>query len=106
KELRVKESDRILSMVTGLQNLGIRACATEEGWIIEGGEMRGGTIDSFGDHRVAMAFAVAGAVAQEKITIRNAACIASSYPEFIKDATSIGLELQYQSTATPKELRV
>ena len=58
-ELRVKESDRIAVMVEGLVRLGIKARALPDGMDIVGGQINGGTVDSFGDHRVAMAFAVA-----------------------------------------------
>src|SRR3546814_10769636 len=59
-ELRVKESDRIAAMAAGLRSLGVHVEERPDGALIEGGTLRGGAIDSLGDHRIAMAFAVAG----------------------------------------------
>ena len=64
RELRVKESDRISSMARGFQKLGINTVEFEDGIQIEGGKLDGGDVECFGDHRVAMSFAVAGAVAK------------------------------------------
>ena len=66
-ELRVKESDRIQAMSNGLTSLGIQNIEKPDGLIVDGGEFVGGTIDSHGDHRIAMSFAVAGLVAKENI---------------------------------------
>src|SRR6185312_8369714 len=70
QELRVKESDRIEVMATGLRALGARIEETPDGAMIEGGALRGGAVESNGDHRCAMAFAVAGAVAGGAVNIR------------------------------------
>ena len=82
-ELRVKESDRIAVMAEGLRRLGIAAEATEDGMLIEGGRPQGGEIDSHGDHRIAMAFAMAGMVAQSPVTIHDCANVATSFPGFV-----------------------
>ncbi len=81
-ELRVKESDRIAVMAAGLRNLGARIEETPDGAAIEGGSLHGGTVDSQGDHRCAMAFAVAGAAADTPVTIRDCANVATSFPGF------------------------
>lgn len=94
KELRVKESDRIQSMAIGLQALGVQCQALPDGIIIEGGEIQGGTVDSYGDHRIAMAFAVAGSVAQQPVIIKNCNNIATSFPAFVKLARKLGMKIE------------
>lgn len=91
EELRVKESDRIAVMATGLRALGVRIEEIPDGAVIEGGALRGGTVESHGDHRIAMAFAVAGAVAGSSITIRDCANVATSFPGFVELANGCGL---------------
>lgn len=98
-ELRVKESDRIATMSAGLRTLGITVDETADGARIQGGRMRGGTIDSHGDHRVAMAFAVSAQVAGDAVRIRDVANVATSFPGFESLARGIGLEVG----AAPKE---
>ena len=92
-ELRVKESDRIEVMAKGLRALGIRAQSTADGMIIDGGTLRGGVVDSQGDHRVAMAFAMAALRSSEPVQIRDCANIATSYPQFLQHARSVGLDV-------------
>lgn len=94
EELRCKESDRIASMVEGLQTLGIRAQALDDGVFIQGGTIQGGQVNSHGDHRIAMAFAIAGAVAKAPVTVLDCANISTSFPSFIKTANQIHLNLQ------------
>lgn len=84
KELRYKESDRIKSMITGLKTLGIDAHELEDGVYIRGGEIQGGVVDSFDDHRVAMSFAIAGLVAKQPITIKNSESYSTSFPNFLE----------------------
>jgi 3-phosphoshikimate 1-carboxyvinyltransferase len=91
EELRVKESDRIAVMATGLRALGARIEETPDGAMIEGGTLHGGTVESHGDHRIAMAFAVAGAVVDGAITIRDCANVATSFPGFVELANGCGL---------------
>lgn len=98
QELRVKESDRIAVMAEGLQRLGVVASATPDGMIIEGGSMKGGTIESHGDHRIAMAFALAGLRAQGQIKINDCANVNTSFPHFIKLAQRAGLDIRSNQT--------
>jgi len=83
KELRYKESDRIKSMEEGLIAVGIKVTSTIDSIEINGGEIKGGKINSYGDHRIAMAFAIAGLVAKKSITIVNTKNISTSFPTFI-----------------------
>lgn len=94
KELRFKESDRIAAMVNGLGELGINAQALEDGALIEGGALQGGTVDSLGDHRIAMSFAIAGAVADSPVTIKNCANVATSFPLFVETAKELQLQIE------------
>jgi 3-phosphoshikimate 1-carboxyvinyltransferase len=94
KELRFKESDRIGAMVKGLQQLGIDAEGVEDGICIQGGKLQGGEVDSHHDHRIAMAFAIAGAVANNSIKINHCASVATSFPTFVSVANQINLQLQ------------
>jgi len=83
KELRVKESDRIASIATNLRAMGAEVQEREDGLQIPGRQvLRGSTLDSFGDHRIAMAFTIAALRAQGETLIRGSECAAISYPEF------------------------
>ena len=82
-ELRVKESDRIAALARGLRALGAQVEERPDGMEILGGRLRGGTVDAGGDHRVAMAFAVAGLLADGPVTVRGAEAIAISFPGFL-----------------------
>ncbi len=83
QELRAKESDRIRAIVTNLRTLGVDVEEYEDGFALEGKhDLRGGEIESFGDHRIAMAFAVAGLRAHQGVTIRGAECVEISFPGF------------------------
>ena len=93
EELRVKESDRIAAMADGLRTCGITVEVHRDGMTIEGGQLKGGVVDSFDDHRVAMAFAIAGAVADDVISVKGCQNIETSFPDFIRIANSIGLNL-------------
>ena len=88
-ELRVKESDRIKSVVTNLRAMGAKVSEFDDGLKIERSDLMGATIDSFGDHRIAMAFAVAGLLATGEIEIVGAECAAVSYPGFFEDLASV-----------------
>ncbi len=94
QELRVKESDRIHNMVEGLQNLGIDAEEKLDGLTILGGKIKGGEIDSGGDHRVAMAFTIASLVSAEEITVRNTDNVTTSFPDFVTCASKLGLKFK------------
>ncbi|WP_031433121.1 3-phosphoshikimate 1-carboxyvinyltransferase [Methylomarinum vadi] len=93
KELRVKESDRIQVMADGLQILGVDAQPTEDGMVINGSAIGGGTVDSHGDHRIAMAFSIAGLRANDTIRIQDCENVNTSFPEFRELATNLGLNL-------------
>lgn len=93
-ELRVKESDRLAVMATGLQRLGIDCELLEDGIRIRGGAFRGGRVDSHGDHRIAMAFAIASLRASAAIEIEDVANVATSFPGFPALARAAGLRLQ------------
>jgi 3-phosphoshikimate 1-carboxyvinyltransferase len=94
EELRVKESDRIAVMARGLEAVGVRNEVLPDGLRIEGGPIGGGLVDSHGDHRVAMAFAVASLRAAGPIQIRDVANVATSFPGFAPLARSLGLILE------------
>jgi len=94
EELRVKESDRIAVMAAGLRALGARVEETPDGAVIEGGTLHGGMVEAHGDHRVAMAFVVAGAMAQGATTILDCANVATSFPGFMQLAQGCGLALR------------
>jgi cyclohexadieny/prephenate dehydrogenase / 3-phosphoshikimate 1-carboxyvinyltransferase len=93
EELRVKESDRIQVMADGLQILGVDAQPTHDGMVIQGGEIGGGTVTSHGDHRIAMAFSIAGLRANADITILDCANVNTSFPEFKDLVHRLGLAL-------------
>lgn len=92
-ELRVKESDRIGVMAEGLQALGIDAQPASDGMRIRGGRLRAGGVDSHGDHRIAMAFAVAAARADGPVRVADVANVATSFPGFAGIASRAGLHV-------------
>ena len=93
EELRVKESDRIQAMCDGLRRLGVSAIALPDGARICGGRMGGGVVDSLGDHRVAMSFAVAALRAEQPLTILDCANVNTSFPGFAALARTAGIRL-------------
>jgi 3-phosphoshikimate 1-carboxyvinyltransferase len=94
-ELRVKESDRLGGMAAGLSRLGVTNQLSADGIRIEGGTgFSGGTIDSLGDHRIAMAFAVASLRAAAPIEILDVANVATSFPGFLATARTAGLAIE------------
>ncbi|MDQ2703018.1 MAG: 3-phosphoshikimate 1-carboxyvinyltransferase [Pseudomonadota bacterium] len=100
-ELRVKESDRIAAMAAGLRTLGIEVEEAPDGAVIRGGRMHGGAIDSRGDHRIAMAFAVAGQAADGEVRIDDVANVATSFPGFDVLARGAGFALDFAASAAP-----
>ncbi|MFO1257220.1 MAG: 3-phosphoshikimate 1-carboxyvinyltransferase [Gammaproteobacteria bacterium] len=96
-ELRVKESDRIHKMAIGLRQLGITVFEQPDGLIVEGGSFQGGEIDCDGDHRIAMAFAMAALQAEGPIKIRKCDNILTSFPNFVELIQSIGLNISRES---------
>jgi 3-phosphoshikimate 1-carboxyvinyltransferase len=93
EELRVKESDRIAVMAAGLRVLGIEVRETRDGAVIRGGTLRGGTVDSAGDHRCAMSFAVAGLVADAPVEVLDCDNVATSFPGFMALMQGLGADI-------------
>jgi 3-phosphoshikimate 1-carboxyvinyltransferase len=90
QELRLKESDRIATVVEGLRGLGAEIEASEDGFAVRGsGELRGGSIDARGDHRLAMMGAVAGLASREGVEVRGMEAAAVSYPRFMEDLATL-----------------
>lgn len=94
EELRHKESDRIGIMVSNLRNLGVEVEEYDDGARIVGGGLQAGTVDSAGDHRIAMAFAVVSMCASAEVTILDTANVATSFPGFVSLMQSIGLQVE------------
>ncbi|MGH4117577.1 3-phosphoshikimate 1-carboxyvinyltransferase [Clostridium sp.] len=89
--LRIKECDRLKAMATELTKLGGNVVETEDGLIIHGKEnLRGGTVDSYNDHRIAMSLSIASIRCSKPVIITDSACIKKSYPEFYKDFVMLG----------------
>lgn len=93
-ELRVKESDRIQAMADGLRVLGIDAQPTADGMVMKGGKLGSGTINSLGDHRIAMSFAVAALRCGGPVTINDCANVNTSFPGFVDLARRAGLSIR------------
>ncbi len=98
KELRVKESDRIAAMSTGLRNLGIEVDEFEDGAVVSGGSFTGGTVESYGDHRIAMSLAVAGSVASGPVIVRDVDAVDTSFPGFAGLMKGLGLSINEDTT--------
>jgi 3-phosphoshikimate 1-carboxyvinyltransferase len=95
RELRVKESDRLAAMAQGLGRLGVEHELLPDGmWIRGGAGFSGGSVDSHGDHRVAMAFAVASARASGPLEIRDVSNVGTSFPGFVQTAQGVGLQIE------------
>jgi len=99
EELRVKESDRIQVMADGLAQLGVRTDVRPDGIAIKGTSIGGGVVHSHGDHRIAMAFAVASLRAQEEIIIKDCANVATSFPNFVELAETVGMNIQVEEVS-------
>jgi len=96
-ELRVKETDRIAVVVEALSAMGASIEATPDGFVVEGPTpLTGAEVDSQGDHRVAMALAVAGLIAQGQTMLLGAQCIPDSFPGFVEILSSLGAGLKYE----------
>lgn len=94
-ELRHKESDRISDLCGELLRLGVEVEETMDGFTISGGEtIKGGEVDPHGDHRLAMALAVAGLAARESVVIQDAGIIAESYPQFGSSLRELGADIR------------
>ena len=99
EELRVKESDRIQVMADGLRILGVDATPTPDGMVVRGGSISGGEVESHGDHRIAMAFSIAGLRATGSITIHDCANVNTSFPTFVSLAHRLGLSVESSTDA-------
>ena len=96
-ELRVKESDRLQAMRAGLATLGVKVESMPDGIDVIGtAHLKGGDIQSFGDHRIAMAFAMAGLRAEGPVRVRDCANVDTSFPGFAEMAKSAGLQISVQ----------
>lgn len=94
QELRVKESDRIHAMRVGLESIGVSVTEQPDGLMIEGSQIVGGVVNSFGDHRVAMAFSIAGMYAAQPIIVQDCAPIETSFPQFRQIAKALGIQIE------------
>ena len=90
RRLRLKESDRVASVIAMLSDLGCQASATEDTLTVLPSTFQGGTVDACGDHRIAMAAAIAATVAQSPVTILGAECVSKSYPGFWDEYKRLG----------------
>ena len=90
ERLRLKESDRVASVIAMLEALGGKAEATEHTLTVFGTGLTGGIVDSFHDHRIAMSAAIAATVCKEDVTILGAECVKKSYPKFFEDYRRLG----------------
>ncbi|MGM9604514.1 MAG: 3-phosphoshikimate 1-carboxyvinyltransferase [Faecousia sp.] len=88
--LRLKESDRVASVIAMLHNLGGNAEADENTMTVYGTGLFGGTVDAQRDHRIAMSAAIAATVCREKVTILGAECVSKSYPQFFDEYRKLG----------------
>jgi 3-phosphoshikimate 1-carboxyvinyltransferase len=92
-ELRVKESDRIAAMSEGLRALGIQVDESDDGAVVHGGRFTGGTVQSHGDHRIAMSLAIAGTVAADTVFVDDVAAVDTSFPGFCDRMASMGADI-------------
>ena len=90
RRLRMKESDRVATVMEMIENLGGKADASEDTLIIHGTGLIGGTVDSHNDHRIAMAAAIAATVCQKPVTILGADAVSKSYPKFWEEYERLG----------------
>lgn len=92
--LRYKESDRVKVMIEGLRKMGVKVGPEGNSLVVEGGKIRGCVIDPHNDHRIAMAFALLGLVAEDETTVLDAECVAKSYPDFWDDLEFMGASVR------------
>ena len=96
-ELRVKESDRIAAMAEGMRILGIQVDESDDGAVVHGGRFGGGTVQSHGDHRVAMSLALAGTVASGPVVVEDVEAVDTSFPGFCECMNGLGADILPQS---------
>ncbi len=92
EHLRIKEIDRIRGIYLNLKSLGVDVKELKDGLIINGGKIKGGVVESFGDHRMAMAFSLLGII--NEIVVRNAEVVRISYPKFFEDLRKINVRVE------------
>lgn len=97
-ELRVKESDRISAMADAFGILGIQVDETDDGAVVHGGHFNGGTVQSHGDHRVAMSLALAGTIASDEVIVEDVKAVDTSFPGFCECMTAIGAKIQAEGS--------
>jgi len=102
-ELRVKESDRIAAMAEGLRALSINVEEFPDGAVVYGGKLNGGSVRSFGDHRIAMSFAIAATVAEWAIHISETDAVSTSFPGFVDCLQSMGIDVIEQAESDGKQ---
>ena len=95
-ELRVKESDRIAAMADGMRRLGIEVDESQDGAVVHGGRFKGGTVESFGDHRIAMSLALAGTIADSDVIVEDVAAVDTSFPGFAASMAAIGVNIRVE----------
>lgn len=96
EELRYKETDRITNLCVALQSLGVNITEADDGFRVQGGTpLTGGEVIPYGDHRLAMALAVAGLNAQSSVTVQNAGIISESFPSFFEVLSDLGANVSY-----------
>lgn len=94
QELKVKESDRLVSTAKALQALGIKVDLFDDGMRVDGGHFQGGEVNSFNDHRIAMAFSIAGSCATQPVRIYACDSVGTSFPNFVSLAKTIGMNIE------------
>lgn len=96
-ELRVKESDRIAAMATGLRSLGIKIEESDDGAVVHGGQFTGGRVESFGDHRIAMSLTIAASAAAGPVTVCGVDTVSTSFPGFTDLMADLGIKIGVES---------
>jgi len=97
EELRVKESDRIRAVVDGLAALGAKVEEKPDGMIVTGGPLKGGEVDSHGDHRIAMAFTIAALMTTGPVRVLDTRNVATSFPGFTEHAARLGMTITQET---------
>ncbi len=96
EELRRKEADRLKALAVGLRKMGVETEERRDGLLIKGRETKGAVVNSFGDHRIAMAFAILGLASEGETVVRGAECVDISFPQFVKKLQSlVGYAISY-----------
>ena len=94
--LRLKESDRLVTVSDMINNLGGKALIEDDSLVIEGGGLKGGQVDACRDHRIAMSAAIAATVCESEVVIRDAGAVSKSYPKFFEDMKLLGARIEVE----------